>query len=98
MNPPRVFTRSELNAFGVPHALPEGSVLHRETFQKVLDPMNCHLVVELIFRAPDDERYWRVYYEEDFEGGDPWHGEGEIPGVEMEPREVKVTKWFPVGA
>lgn len=103
--PTRIFTRDQLDAMGVPHDLPtdpahapEGAAvqLHCEQYAS-RRWVSAH---ELVFRAPDDGRAYRVTYEQGLtelqEDTDPWVYDDEIEAVEVEARQVTVTSWVPV--
>ncbi|KAF4408637.1 hypothetical protein [Streptomyces lycii] len=95
----RKFTRDELEAIGVPFECDSeeedgyATELHREQISK-RRWVSEH---ELIFRAPDDGKAWRVTYvqglteEQEVEPFD-YHGEI-IEATEMVQREVTVTRW-----
>jgi hypothetical protein len=101
----RTFTRDQLDALGVPHdltsednaaAFPEAAIeLHREQ----VDTRRWVSVHELIFRAPDDGKAYRVHYEQGLteiqEDTDPWDYTREVEAVEVEQRQTTVTEWHP---
>ncbi|MCP3817811.1 hypothetical protein NLX86_06575 [Streptomyces sp. A3M-1-3] len=97
--PVRHFTRDQLDAWDLPGAWADDSpeILHREQ----VDARRWVSVHQLIFRAPDDGLTYRVHYEqgltENQDDTDPWNYDDEIKAVEMEQREVTVTRWMPVG-
>lgn len=102
----RTFTREQLDALGLPDDLateknaakyPEAAVeLHREQ----IDTRRWVGVHELVFRAPDDGKAYRVTYEEGLtevqDGTDPWNYEDEVKAVEVEQVPVTVMRWKPV--
>lgn len=103
--PIRRFTRKELGAIGVPFECDDDPVaghateLRREEVEK-RRWVSMH---ELVFRAPDDGKAYRVEYAEALteiqDGTDPWWYEGDgIDAVEVEPRKrmVEITEWLPV--
>jgi hypothetical protein len=100
----RTFTAAELEEIGVPFELPgpngpaaEGMAyeLHREQ----VDTRRWASVHELVFRAPDDGKTYRVSYEEGLteiqDDTDPWIYHP-IKAVEVELRPVTVQRWFSV--
>lgn len=99
----RTFTREELEAIGVPDkwTADEGQLAKR-LHEEQLDTRRWVSVRELIFRAPDDGKAYRVTYEqgltENQEDTDPWNGDDEIKAVEVREQQVTVTKWVPVVA
>jgi hypothetical protein len=103
----RTFTRAQLAAIGVPFecyaeadAVPEfATELHREQ----VDTRRWVSVHDLIFRAPDDGKAYRVEYVEGLtemqEDVSPWEYAGatvEAVEVEQRTRTVEVTEWHPV--
>lgn len=97
----RTFTADQLDEIGVPFELPDdlevpglATELHREH----IDSRRWVSVHQLIFRAPDDGKAYRVTYQRgltEHQECDTWFDD-EIEAVEMEQREVTVTKWLPV--
>jgi hypothetical protein len=99
----RVFHRDQLDALGLPHDLatednarefPEAAVeLHREQ----VDTRRWVSVHELIFRAPDDGKAYRVFYErgltENQDDTDPWGYAATVEATEVEQYEATVTAW-----
>lgn len=103
----RHFTIAQLAALSVPPDRPEDveysdTLLHDEQLHvlKYTAQRRC------VFAAPDDGRTYAVEYQAridtgDYEvdGGMPdahgWYG-GTVEAVEVEEREVTVTKWLPV--
>jgi hypothetical protein len=106
--PNRIFTRDQLDEWGVPHDLPEEEhaadypdaaiELHREQ----TGSRRWVSVHKLIFRAPDDGKAYRVTFEvgltEEQEDHDPWADEDTVTGVEVEQRTETVTRWKPVSS
>lgn len=96
----RIFTREQLDAWDLPGAWADDApeILHR----KQVDSRRWVSVHELIFRAPDDGRTYRLLYEEGLteqqEDTDPWNGDDEIEGIEVEQRAVTVMRWKRVKA
>jgi hypothetical protein len=102
----RVFHRDQLDALGLPHDLatednarefPEAAVeLHREQ----VDTRRWVSVHELIFRAPDDGKAYRVTYEQGLtehqDDHDQWNYRDHVVAEEVEPRPVTVTQWHSV--
>jgi hypothetical protein len=96
----RTFTRDQLDALDLPGAWADDApeILHREQ----VDSRRWVSVHELIFRAPDDGKAYRVQYEqgltESQDGTDPWNGDRTVEAVEVEQRTrtVEVTEWHPV--
>lgn len=97
----RRFTADQLEEIGVPNELPEdvevpglATELHREQ----VDTRRWVSVHRLIFRAPDDGKAYRVTYQQpltEHQECETWFDD-EIEAVEMEQRQVTVTKWLPV--
>jgi hypothetical protein len=96
----RVFTRAQLEAWDLPGAWADDSpeILYREQ----VDARRWVSVHELVFRAPDDGLAYRVFYEqgltEDQDDTDPWNGDDEIKGTEVEQRPVVTQQWRDVNA
>jgi hypothetical protein len=98
--PTRAFTREQLDALDLPGAWADDApeILHREQ----VDSRRWVSVHELIFRAPDDGKAYRVHYEqgltESQDDTDPWNGDRTVEAVEVEQRTrtVEVTEWHPV--
>lgn len=99
----RDFTREELEIIGVPYEWDaEGTPAERLSEQQI-DTRRWVSVHEIVFRAPDDGKAYGVSYvqglTESQDDTDPWEYEGDpITAVEMEPHEVTVTEWRPIGA
>jgi hypothetical protein len=96
----RIFTRAQLEAWDLPGAWADDSpeILYREQ----VDARRWVSVHELVFRAPDDGLAYRVFYEqgltEDQDDTDPWNGDDEIKGTEVEQRPVVTQQWRDVNA
>lgn len=102
----RTFTRAELDAMGLPRGWPSGSsrqrrdgeaeAIHREFY----DSRRWSNVWRLIFEAPDDGKFYEIFYEEGAteyqEGADPWGDENEVTATEVELRPVVRAEWKPV--
>lgn len=95
--PTRTFTPEQLEEIGVPHELDEeGCATELHTRQVASHRWTA--VHELVFRAPDDGKAYRVHYETpltEHQECDTWPG-AEIKAVEVEERPVTVTRWVPV--
>jgi hypothetical protein len=105
--PTRHFTIAELAALNVPPDDPayieyDEHVLADEQVAvlKYTAQRRC------VFRAPDDERTYAVEYEAELDTGDyevgggmpdnhGWHSDN-VEAVEVEEREVTITRWLPV--
>lgn len=104
--PKRTFTRDQLEEWGVPDDLPTQEFAANypdsavQLHEEQVDSRRWVSVHALIFRAPDDGKAYRVHYEqgltEQQDGTDPWGYADTIEAVEVEPREVTVTRWEPV--
>ena len=99
--PDRTFTADQLEEIGVPFECYGEPIdgfateLHREQ----IDTRRWVSVHELIFRAPDDGKAYCVHYQRpltEYQECDTWFDDNEIAAVEMEQRQVTVTKWLPV--
>lgn len=100
--PTRTFTREQLEEWGLPDEIDTkgepgyATELHREQ----VDTRRWVSVHELIFRAPDDGKAYRVHYEQGLteiqDDCDPWNYDKEIKGVEVKQVEVTVKRWQPV--
>jgi hypothetical protein len=93
--PERTFTREQLEGWDLPGAWADDSpeILHREQ----VDSRRWVSVHELIFKAPDDGKAYRVYYDqgltESQDDTDPWNDDSTVRGAEVELREVTVKQW-----
>ncbi|MFJ4649501.1 hypothetical protein ACIP6Q_39205 [Streptomyces bobili] len=91
----RIFTREQLEAWDLPGAWAEDApeILHREQ----VDTRRWVSVNELVFRAPDDGKAYRVYYDqgltESQEDTDPWNDDREVKGTEVEQRAKTTMVW-----
>jgi hypothetical protein len=96
----RIFTRDELEAFGVPYECGGGEGTAEELRDELYDTTRWTNVYEFVFRAPDDGKAYRVYYEvgasDSQDDVDPWDYEDQIKAVEVEQVEVVTTEWKPV--
>ena len=101
----RIFTREQLAASGIPFECdidnePEfATELHRAQ----VGTRRWVSVHELVFRAPDDGKAYRIEYvqglTEQQDGTDPFYYEGdmiEAAEVEQRTRMVEVTEWCEV--
>ncbi|MEV5944650.1 hypothetical protein [Streptomyces sp. NPDC051994] len=64
-----------------------------------LDSRRWSSVHKFVFRAPDDGKAYCVYFQQPLterQECDLWFDDDEIKAVEVEAREVTVTKWLPV--
>jgi hypothetical protein len=93
--PDRTFTREQLEEWDLPGGWADDApeILHREQ----VDSRRWVSVNELVFRAPDDGKAYRLYYErgltESQDGTDPWDYEDVISADEVELVEVTTTEW-----
>jgi hypothetical protein len=98
----RIFTRDQLEAWGLPYECGcwEGSA--EELYCEQVDTLRWLSVHELVFRAPDDGKTYRVDYvrglTEHQDGIDLWDYRQEIEGVEVELAKVIREEWRPVMA
>lgn len=95
----RIFTREDLEEIGVPHECGafEGSA--EELHDELYDTDRWHHIYEFIFRAPDDGKAYRVYYQSgatEMQDADLWNYENRIEAVEVEQVQVTTTEWKPV--
>lgn len=94
----RTFTREQLEAWDLPGAWADDApeILHREQ----VDTRRWVSVNELIFRAPDDGKAYRLYYDQGLtevqEDTDPWNDDAEIKATQVEQRAKTVMTWEPV--
>ncbi|MCZ1006364.1 hypothetical protein [Streptomyces lydicus] len=103
----RTFTTTELAALSVPPDSPEDVeysehlLADEQTTTLKYTAQRC-----AVFRAPDDGRTYAVEYEAPLDTGDyevggyvpddhGWYG-GTVEAIEVEQREVTVTRWMPV--
>ncbi|MGW0134852.1 hypothetical protein [Streptomyces sp. NPDC003299] len=103
----RVFHRDQLDEWGVPYDLatdpttaPEGTAV--ELHHEQVATRRWVSVHELVFRAPDDGRAYRVTYQqgltEQQDGVDEWDDRDHIVGEEVEAYERPVKAWRRVGS
>jgi hypothetical protein len=98
--PTRNFTREQLDEWDLPGAWADDApeILHREQ----VDTRRWVSVHELVFRAPDDGKAYRVYYDkgltESQDDTDPWDYEHVIAADEVERVEVTTIVWRKVTA
>ncbi|MFF9901333.1 hypothetical protein [Streptomyces longispororuber] len=102
----RTFTREQLDALGLPDRIvvqdqaadyPNVAIeLHRE----YVESRRWESINELIFRAPDDRKAYRVCYRAPLtenQDSDPWEDYGEsVEAVEVEQYDRTVKAWRPV--
>jgi hypothetical protein len=98
----RTFTIDQLDEIGVPFDCCTEPIegfateLHREQ----VDTHRWTSVHELVFRAPDDGKAYRVTYQRpltEHQECDRWFGDDEITATEVEQQSVTVMRWCPVG-
>jgi hypothetical protein len=98
----RVFTRDELSEMGVPYECDPENGYAEELHDALYDTTRWTNVYEFVFRAPDDGKAYRVYYEvgasDSQDDVDPWDYEDKIRATEVELVEVVTTEWKPVKA
>lgn len=96
----RYFTRDELADMGVPHECGEFAGSAEELHCELYDTTRWTEVYEFIFRAPDDGKAYRVYYDvgatEMQDDTDLWDYENKIQAVEVEAVPVMTIDWQPV--
>lgn len=98
----RIYTPDELDAIGVPFECEANADngYAVELHQEQVDTRRWVSVHELIFRAPDDGKAYRVTYEQGLtehqDGLDPWNYDKQIKAEEVELRPVTVQRWFSV--
>lgn len=97
----RTFTRDQLQRIGVPYECGEFDGSAEKLHDELYDTTRWSNVYEFVFRAPDDDKTYRVYYDvpatEQQEGGvDLWDWENDIKATEVELVEVVTTEWKPV--
>lgn len=100
--PERIYTPEQLEEIGVPFEIDrKGETGYAtELLREQVDSRRWVSVNELIFRAPDDGKAYRVYYErgltERQDGTDPWNYDDTIKATEVEEVEVTVKQWQPL--
>lgn len=92
----RVFTKKELDDLGLPYDCGgfEGSA--EELHGEQIDTLRWISVHELVFRAPDDGKAYRVTYEEGLTENQetrPWGYQNEVTAIEVRPHEVTTIQW-----
>lgn len=98
----RNYTPEQLEEIGLPFECDATTEDGRavELHQKQVDTRRWVSVHELVFRAPDDGKTYRVQYvqglTEHQDGADPWNEEKTIKAEEVELRPVTVQRWFSV--
>ncbi|MFJ2017226.1 hypothetical protein [Streptomyces nodosus] len=103
----RVFHRAQLEEWGVPFDLPtdpdtvpEGAAV--ELHSEQVGSRRWVSVHELVFRAPDDGKAYRVTYQQGLtehqDGTDEWDDRDHVVGEEVEQRPATVTEWRRVEA
>lgn len=96
----RTYTPEQLEEIGVPFDCGAFDGSAQELYQEQIDTRRWVSVHELVFRAPDDGKAYRVTYEqgltEHHDGGDPWNYEKNIEAEEVELRTLTVQRWFSV--
>jgi hypothetical protein len=96
-----MFHRNELAAMGVPDrrsAVEGRSAKH--LYEDIFDEDRWSTIHELVFRAPDDGRTYKVYYHRpatEMQDVDPWNDEIEFEATEVERVEVTTKEWREVG-
>lgn len=101
----RTFTREQLDSLGVPFDLPtnpatapKGAAI--ELHDEQIESRRWVAVHELVFRAPDDGKAYRVHYERGLtevqEDTDPWNYAREIEAAEVVQRAQITNVWKPV--
>jgi hypothetical protein len=97
----RVFTRDELEEIGVPFECGGDEGTAEELYDELYDTTRWHHIYEFVFRAPDDGKAYRVYYQSgatEMQDTDLWNYENKITAIEVELVEVVTTEWKPVKA
>jgi hypothetical protein len=96
----REFTRDELEALGIPDEWDSAHPVER-LHEEQIGTRRWVSMHQVVFRARDDGKAWSVTYDrgltESQDCTDPWGYRDTITAVEMEPHEVTVTEWRPVG-
>jgi hypothetical protein len=96
----RIFTREQLEEIGVPHECGGDEGTAEELHDELYDTSRWTNIYEFVFRAPDDGKAYRVYYEvgasDSQDDIDLWGYEENISAVEVEQIQVVTTEWKPV--
>ncbi|BET51810.1 hypothetical protein RGQ21_67920 [Kitasatospora aureofaciens] len=95
----RIFTRDELDAIGVPFECDPENGYAEELHRELYDTTRWTNVYEFVFRAPDDGKAYRVYYDvgaTESVDQDIWNWSDEITAIEVEQVQVTKTEWKPV--
>jgi hypothetical protein len=96
----RTYTPDQLEEIGLPFEADGADGCAKELYQEQVGTRRWVSVHELVFRAPDDGKAYRVQYEQGLtetqEDHDPWNYEKVIKAVEVELRPVTVQRWRPV--
>lgn len=105
--PTRQFTRAELAAINVPPDNPRDIEYDEHVLaDEQVAVLKYTARRRCVFHTPDDDKTYAVDYEAELELGDfevgsgmpdqhGWYGDT-VEAVEVEEREVTVTKWLPV--
>ncbi|MGW6741699.1 hypothetical protein ACWGDX_13390 [Streptomyces sp. NPDC055025] len=103
----RQFTRNELAAIGVPPDSPDDIEYDDDLLaDEPVTTLKYTALRRVVFRAPDDGKSYAVEYETRLDTGDfevneyspedhGWYGDT-VEAVEVEERQVLVTRWLPV--
>ncbi|WP_042170161.1 hypothetical protein [Streptomyces sp. NBRC 110035] len=107
----RTFTPDQLETMGLPHDMvdaayvaehPEYTAEHPgaaiELHREYVESRRWESVNELIFRAPDDGKAYRVHYREpltEMQDSDPWNSDQSVEAVEVEQYDRTVKAWRP---
>lgn len=98
--PTRTYTPEQLEEIGLPHEADGADGYAKELHTEQIDTRRWVSVHEVVFRAPDDGKSYRVRYEQGLtehqDGLDPWNYQTQIKAEEVELRPVTVQRWFPV--
>lgn len=94
----RTFTVDELDEIGVPYECGAFGGTATELHREQTDARRWYSVHELVFRAPDDGKAYRVYYErgltEHQDDHGPWeYGATVVHADEVAPHAKTVTEW-----
>ncbi|MEV5944663.1 hypothetical protein [Streptomyces sp. NPDC051994] len=95
----RMYTLDQIDEIGVPFELGDFDGAATELHRHQTDTRRWSSIHDLVFRAPDDGKAYQVTYQRpltEHQECDLWFGNDEIKAVEVEAREVTVTKWLPV--